>query len=129
MGSDLLERLSSSCLSATVDLSSSSHISTLMRWEFLMTMGTSSNMCSNPMLAFFRLGEEEEEERGLRPGGVMDPQEKDDIPHWVLFTGEEMDMIKGCRQFNISIWTRWRLVKATAETGLCRAAAVRLKSL
>lgn len=53
--SDLLERLSSSCLSLTVDLSSSSHISTLIRWEFLITMGTSSNMFSKPMLAFFKL--------------------------------------------------------------------------
>ena len=51
----LLERLSNSCLSATVDLSSSSHITTLMRWEFLMMMGTSSNMFSKPMLAFFKL--------------------------------------------------------------------------
>ena len=56
--SDLLERLSSSCLSATVDLSSSSHISALMRWEFLMMMGTSSNIFSKPMLAFFKLGRE-----------------------------------------------------------------------
>lgn len=56
--SDLLERLSSSCLSETVDLSSSSHSNTLMRWEFLMTMGTSSNMFSKPTLAFFRLEEQ-----------------------------------------------------------------------
>lgn len=56
--SDLLERLSSSCLSATVDLSSSSHISALMRWEFLMMMGTSSNIFSKPMFAFFKLGRE-----------------------------------------------------------------------
>lgn len=53
--SDLLERLSSSCLSVTVDLSSRSHNSTLMRWEFLMTIGTSSNIFSKPMLAFFKL--------------------------------------------------------------------------
>lgn len=53
--SDLLERLSSSCLSATVDLSSRSHISALIRWEFLITIGTSSNIFSKPMLAFFKL--------------------------------------------------------------------------
>lgn len=69
--SDLLERFSSSCLSATVDLSSSSHISTLIRWEFLMTMGTSSNICSKPMLAFFKLkrDREREEKRGGETGG------------------------------------------------------------
>lgn len=54
----LLERLSSSCLSATVDLSSSSHISALIRWEFLITIGTSSNIFSKPMLAFFKLKSE-----------------------------------------------------------------------
>lgn len=56
--SNLLERLRSSCLSATVDLSSSSHISTLMRWEFLITIGTSSNISSKPTLAFFNLESE-----------------------------------------------------------------------
>lgn len=56
--SDLLERLRSSCLSATVDLSSSSHISALIRWEFLITIGTSSNIFSKPMPAFFKLKSE-----------------------------------------------------------------------
>lgn len=56
--SDLLDRLSSSCLSATVLFSCSSHMSTFMRWEFLMTMGTSSNMCSKPTQAFFSLGKQ-----------------------------------------------------------------------
>ena len=56
--SDLLERLSSSCLSATVDFSSRSQSSALIRWEFLITMGTSSNIFSKPMLAFFKLQRE-----------------------------------------------------------------------
>lgn len=66
---DLLERLSSSCLSATVDFSSRSHNRTLMRWEFLMIIGTSSNICSKPMLAFFKL-EDDKQDKGKKKGYV-----------------------------------------------------------